>query len=52
MLVSTTEFGASRTRLQLTSFGGLLEVAVHTHAGETENGGLNHGDGWFGCDLR
>jgi len=29
----------------LTSFGGLLEVTVHTHTGETEDSGLNH----FGC---
>lgn len=28
--------------MQLTSFGGLLQVTVNTHAGETENSGLNH----------
>ena len=38
-----------RGMLTLTSFSSLLEVTVHTHAGETENGGLNHGDGWLGC---
>lgn len=31
--------------MQLTSFGGLLQVTVNTHTGETENSGLNHLDG-------
>lgn len=33
---------------RLTVFGGLLQVAVDTHAGETENCGLNHLCDWFG----
>ena len=28
--------------MRLTSFGGLLQVTVDTHTGETEDRGLNH----------
>jgi hypothetical protein len=40
-------WGRSETmrRIVLTSFGGLLQVTVDTHAGKTENRGLNHFDG-------
>ena len=32
--------------IALTSLSSLLEVTVDTHAGETENSGVNHLDGW------
>ena len=38
-------------RRRLTVFGGLLQVTVDTHTGETENCGLNHLCDWFGYGL-
>lgn len=37
----------------LTSFGGLLQVTEDTHAGETENSGLNHlgGCSEYSCGI-
>ena len=36
----------------LTSLSGLLQVTELTHAGETENGRLNHLAGWVRCVQR
>ena len=50
-LENFSSVGEEVERARLTSFGGLLQVTVNTHTGETENCGLNHFDNWYRYGL-